>query len=139
NSRPSSQTISYSPWSGYGDYSVDWEYDSATNTYLRSNGGAPHIDLNNDKQIAAKNVVILFMRESRANDGYPGNLHLLYGTTGRGEALVFQDGEEIEATWSKQSRTARTIITNSEGEEIEFSPGLTWFSVLPLNTTVEVK
>ncbi len=137
--RPASQSISYNAWEGYNDFNVDWVYDKATNSYLRSNGGQPHKDLNNDQTIAAKNVVLLFMRESSANDGYPGNVHLLYGTTGTGDAIVFQDGKEIEATWSKRNRTARTIITDSRGQEIEYSPGLTWFSVLPLNTTVDVK
>lgn len=137
--RPATQSISYNAWDGYGDYAVDWQYNRSTNSYVRSNGGQPHTDLNTEQPITAKNVVVLFMRESSANDGYPGNLHLLYGTIGKGDAIVFQDGKEIEATWSKKNRTARTIITDSRGKEIEYNPGLTWFSVLPLNTDVDVK
>lgn len=137
--RPAAQSISYNSWDGYGDYTVDWQYNKSTNSYVRSNGGQPHLDLNTEQPISAKNVVVLFMRETSANDGYPGNLHLLYGTKGTGDAIVFQDGKEIEATWSKKNRTARTIITASRGQEIEYNPGLTWFSVLPLNTDVDVK
>lgn len=137
--RPASQSISYNSWDGYDDFIVEWNYNKASNGYLRSNGGNPHMDLNNDKQISAKNVVLLFMRESRANDDYEGNLHLLYGTTGRGDAVVFQDGKEIEASWAKKSRTSKLILTDSRGKEIEFNPGLTWFSILPLNTTLETK
>ncbi len=139
NARPASQSISYAAWDGYGDYAVDWVYDKATNSYVRSNGGQPHLDLNTENAITAKNVVVLFMRESSANDGYQGNLHLLYGTKGTGDAVVFQDGKEIEATWSKANRTARTILTDARGQEIKYNPGLTWFSVLPLNTTLEIK
>lgn len=138
-SRPSSQSISYNPWDGYNDYLVAWNYDKATNSYLRMNAGEPHLDLNNNEQISAKNVVVLFMRESRANDGYEGNLHLIYGTKGQGKAIVFQDGKEIEANWSKKNRTSRLLITDSRGQEIKYNPGLTWFSVLPLNTDIEIK
>lgn len=139
DARPASQSISYNPWDGYGDYLVEWNYSRATNSYLRSHGGKPHQDLNTDTQLSAKNIIVLFMRESRANDGYEGNLHLLYGTTGQGDAIVFQDGKEIEANWSKKNRTSRLILTDSRGQEIEYNPGLTWFSVLPLNTDVDIK
>ena len=79
------------------------------------------------------------MRESRANDGYEGNLHLVYGTSGSGNAVVFQDGKEVKAKWSKKNRTGRLIITDSRGQEIKYNPGLTWFSILPLNTDVDIK
>lgn len=138
STRPSSQSVAYSAWAGYGDYSVLWTYDSSANTYKRVNGGKAHTDLNNKQQIAAKNVVILFMRESRANDGYEGNLHLLYGTKGTGNAKVFQDGEEIDATWTKKNRTSRLILKDKRGQGIEFNPGLIWFSVVSPDTDVEV-
>jgi len=137
--RPAAQSISYNFWDGYGDYLVDWSYDKATNSYVRSNGGEPHIDLNTEKAVSAKNVVLLLMRESRANDGYEGNLHMLYGTKGTGDAIVFQDGKEIEATWSKKSRTARLTLTDSRGQEIKYNPGLTWYSVLSPDTNIDTK
>ncbi len=139
DARPASQSVSYEFWDGYGDFAVNWKYDKATNTYLRINGGKPHTDLNTKKQIAAKNVVVLFMKESRANDGYEGNLHMLYGTKGTGKALVFQDGEEINATWSKKDRTSRLLLKDNRGQDIEFNPGLIWFSVLAPNTTVSAQ
>ncbi len=137
--RSASQLISYGAWEGYGQYAVTWKYDKLSNSYLRSNGESIHTDLNNEQQLSAKNVVVLFMRESRANDGYENNLHLLYTTTGSGKAVVFQDGKEIKANWTKSKRISRLILTDSRGQEIEFNPGLTWFSVLPPNTTLEIK
>jgi len=139
SSRPQAQSISYVAWDNQNDYVVDWQYDRKTNSYVRSNGGQPHIDLNTEQPLSAKNVVILFMRESRANDGYEGNLHMIYGTKGTGSAIVFQDGKEVEAKWSKANRTARLVLTDSRGQEIEYNPGLTWFSVLSPDTTVDVK
>lgn len=137
SSRPNSQTIRLEFWSGYSAYHVDWIYEKSTNLYKRSNGGSPHVDKNTDKVLTAKNIVVLFMRERSANDGYEGNLHLLYGTKGTGKALVFMDGEEIEATWRKDSRTARTLLFASNGKQLELNRGTTWFEVVP--TDAEVK
>jgi hypothetical protein len=78
------------------------------------------------------------MKESRANDGYEGNLHMLYGTKGKGKALIFQDGKEITGSWSKPSRESRLTIT-ANGEEVAFTRGLIWFEVLSPDTEVTVK
>jgi hypothetical protein len=139
NSRPASQTISFGFWDGYGDFNVQYKYDKTTNSYLRSNGGESHIDLNTEKQLSPKNVVVLFMTESKANDGYPGNLHMLYGTTGTGNATVFMDGKQIKGKWSKKSRTDRLIITDTAGKDVSFNRGQIWFSVIAPGTSIEVK
>lgn len=137
--RPPAQSVSFDFWSGYSDYSVKWDYDKNNNIYLRSVGGQKHIDRDNNKQLAAKNLVILFMKESRANDGYDNNLHLIYQDKGSGQATVFLDGKKINATWQKESRTARTILKDEEGKEINFNPGVIWFEILPLGDKIEVK
>lgn len=136
--RGDEQSISLSHWEGTPKYLVDWTYDKTTNEYKRENGGEAHTDLNNEKQLTAKNIVILFMRESSANDGYEGNLHLLYGTKGSGQAIVFKDGEETKATWSKSARTGRTLLKDSSGKQIEFTRGRIWFHILPTGTEVDV-
>lgn len=138
DARPASQKIDYNFWDGYDDFAVLWSYDKTSNSYLRSNGGSPHTDLNTKKQLAAKNVVVLFMRESRANDGYEGNLHMLYGTKGTGNAKIFIDGEEIDGTWAKKTRTSHLEIKDRRGNDIEFNKGLIWFSVVSPNTEITV-
>lgn len=138
--RPASQSISFSFSENFtGDYSVQWDYDKATNTYLRTNGGEKHIDKDTGKQLSAKDIVILFETERRANDGYEGNLHELFGTKGTGKALIFMDGKETQGTWSKKTRTSRTILKDSAGKEILFNPGLIWFEILPIGNDVTVK
>lgn len=139
SARPASQTVSFDFWSGYNDFSVKWKYDRTTNSYLRFTGGQPHLDFNTKKQLTAKNIIILFMTESRANDGYPGNLHMLYGTKGSGNALVFQDGKQIKAEWEKKDRESRTILTNrTTGEEIPFTRGKLWFEIVSPDTDIDV-
>lgn len=124
-------------WQGYADFSVTWLYDATCNCYKRQNGGADHIDLNNNKQLSAKNVVVEMEKESRANDGYEGNLHLIYGTTGSGKALIFQDGNVIQGKWTKASRTARTKYVDAKGSEISFNRGVIWIQTVPEGAKVD--
>lgn len=138
-SKPPTQTIHLEFWTSYSDYFVDWNYDKPSNTYKRNNGGVLHMDIDNNKQLSAKNIVVLFMRQSNANDGYENNLHLLYKTKGTGKAIVFKDGTEIKATWSKDTRTARTLLFDSNGNPVKFNRGLIWFEILPTDGVVSVK
>jgi hypothetical protein len=129
--------IKFVPWDGYDAYGVRWEYDAENNRYKRFNNGQAHMDLNWDEQITAKVIAVAMMTESRANDGYDNNLHLLYGTKGTGKAYVFQDGEVTEGTWSKKTRTDRTLFYDKSGGQIEFNRGQIWIEILPLGQKVE--
>lgn len=132
----SSNNIKVEFWQGYSNYNVIWDYDKDCNCYKRQNGGASHIDLNNNQQLSVKNLVIQFQRESRANDGYEGNAHLLYKTLGEGRALFFQDGKAVEGKWIKPTRTARTKYIDSDGRELVFNRGMIWIQTVPEGSTV---
>ncbi len=137
--RGSAQSIHLEFWSDYGQYNVDWIYDPATNQYSRKNGAAPLLDKDTGKQLTAKNIVVLYMSETHANDGYEDNAHLLYKTKGSGKALVFINGKQTKATWAKKGRVDKTIITDESGNEIGLNRGKIWFEILPLNGVVRVK
>lgn len=137
--RPASQQISFTFTGNYNEYGVKWTYDKTANLYFRENGGAPHIDRDTGKQLSAKSVIVLYEPESRANDGYEGNQHLLYATKGSGKAIIFMDGQQISGTWSKASRTARTKIYNANGQEMQFSRGKMWFEILGKGNDISVK
>lgn len=136
NERPTSQVISI-PWDG-PDYAVTWTYNPKDNLYYRENGGQSHIDRDTHKQLTATNVIILFETEKHAMDGYENNSHMLYGTIGTGDALIFMNGKEITATWSKAGRTDRTILKDKNGNEIFFTVGKLWFEILGIGSEVTV-
>ncbi len=135
--RPASFSAESNFWQGYDAYRVKWEYDNVANSYKRINGGQPHIDKDDDIQLAPKNVVIIFTTEKNANDGYENNLHLLYVTKGEGKAIILQDGKAIEGKWQKKDRLGRTKFLNQKGKEIEFNPGQIWIQVLPIGTDIK--
>lgn len=117
------------------DFSVVWNYDKKNNQYSRVNGGQPHLDKNTGKQLTAKNVIIVFAKESPANDGYPGG-HILYKITGSGEALIFQDGKVIKGSWQKQDEESQIKFYNEKGEEIDLVAGPIWIEILPIGNKV---
>jgi hypothetical protein len=137
--RPASQVVSFDFWPGYDTYGVKWTYDPKTNLYMRSNGGTIHKDRDNGKQLSTTNLVILFMNESAANDGYEDNAHQLFTDKGSGKALIFIDGKQTIGTWNKKSRTDRTIIKGSDGQEIKFDQGKIWFEIVDIGTPISVK
>lgn len=138
SSRPSSQTIHMEFGNGGSDYFVDWKYDPKTNLYMRSNGGKVHIDLDTKKQLSAKDIIVMYESITNANDGYEDNLHLVYTDKGTGKAVIFMNGQRINGTWKKSTRTSRTLIYDASGKEITFVRGKLWFAILPLNGVLTV-
>lgn len=112
-------------------YSVDWQYDKATNSYKRFYTSMPSIDASTKSQISPKVVIVMYTKESHANDGYPDNVHLLYKTIGSGKALILQDGVAGDGTWQKDSRTGRTIFKDASGNSVKFNRGQIWIENVP--------
>lgn len=133
--RPDSSSVEFSFWQSYGDYSVKWVYDKETNLYKRYNGGTSHLDKNTNEQLKAKTIVLVFMTEDNADDGYEDNVHLLYDTKGSGKATIILDGTKIEGTWQKKDRLSRMKFIDAQGNEIELNKGQIWIEVLPVGIT----
>jgi len=131
--RGEASKIEFDFWQGQKDYSVMWEYDKQANIYRRFNGGAPHKDLNNNQQLVAKVVIIQFMEEKGPIDEIK---HMLYKTTGKGRAIVFQDGQVVQANWEKANRQVRTKFTDNKGKEVELNGGQIWIEILPTGRQV---
>lgn len=132
-SSPQASTISFGFWSNTPLYDVAWKYDAAGNRYMRENGGKAAIDHETNEQVSAANVVVMFAQASWSVDD---EKHSYYQTVGTGKALVFQNGEVIDATWSKKTGTGRTTFSDSRGREIEFVRGPIWIEVLETGSQV---
>lgn len=132
---PGSTTkISYDFWTGYNQYSVEWNYDSASDSYKRKNAGEAHVDINNDEQIASKNIIVLLTTEKGPIDE---KKHMLYTTIGRGKAMIFKHGQApIEANWVKTDRESELKFVDVRGKDVEFARGQVWISVLASDSEV---
>ncbi len=117
-------TISSAP------YNSHYDYDAATNTYKRSQGGGAHLD-REDGQIAPTVVVALKVAMTTVmEDGYRENIT----TTGSGQAYVFQNGTVTEATWQKDGRVKPLKLIAADGSELSLVRGQTWISAVPNRT-----
>lgn len=126
--------IKFNFWTSMPGYDVEWKYDSSTNSYKRFNGGSPHIDWEFDKpQLSAKNVVIMFAKETGPVDT---ELHMFYQVTGTGKAIIFQNGQAIQGTWSKASTLDREVFYDTNGKEIQMVRGATWIEIVPAGNQV---
>ncbi len=133
SSSPDASDLSFSFWSGYPAYAVEWKYNTENNNYVRYNGGEEHVDFNTGKPITTKNIVIQFVKETRSVDEH---LHNLYAVIGSGNGVLVQNGQKTEITWSKANRLSRTIYKDEKGKEINFVAGNIWVEILPIGTDV---
>lgn len=107
-------------------YNSSYVYNAETNTYDRSQGGAPHTD-REAGQVSPRVVIVLKTKETRVlEDGWREQIT----TIGSGAATIFQDGEVIEGTWTKASKGDQITFTNANGETIPLARGQTWITAV---------
>jgi Protein of unknown function (DUF3048) N-terminal domain/Protein of unknown function (DUF3048) C-terminal domain len=108
-------------------YNVHYDYEVASNSYKRSEGGAAHIDANTNTQINPKVVIALVVPYSLAANGY----HSQYAVVGSGQAYVYQDGVVTVGQWSKAANHG-----DSNGQPLSLNPGQTWLTAVSAATKV---
>jgi hypothetical protein len=106
-------------------FEVIWKYSQSTNSYLRIRSGKPEIDKNTDKQVEAKNVVIMRTTWSPINKDY-----IRVKTIGSGAAEVYQNGQKISGSWQKKDDKSKLYFYDQEGKEIKFVPGNIWVEIV---------
>lgn len=108
-------------------YNSSYIYDAATNTYVRSQAGAPHLDRESG-QISPSVVIAMKVDESTVfEDGYRQSINAV----GSGSAVIFQNGTAQEVTWNKASRTSQIVFTDAAGKDVSLIRGQTWISAVP--------
>jgi len=131
---PEYEKISLEFWSNKSDYDVAWEYDKASNSYKRLNGGKAFVDWEFDNtQVAVKNVVVQFVGERGPVDR---ELHMFYENISDGDVLVFQNGTVIEGTWEKDTQLGRTKFYGEDEKEIRFVRGQIWIEAVPVGNDI---
>ena len=117
------------------DYYANYAYDSASNTYMRSEGGAPHLDLvsADDKagvRLHPKVVIALVMGLTHGVLDSSGAYYSNYQDSGSGPMYVFQDGDVTQGTWSKASTSEQFSFSDSAGAPIKLDTGQSWVTIV---------
>ncbi len=140
-------------------YRVTYEYDKASNSYLRYLDGEADIDFETKKQYAPKNLIGIVTKKdtwlsdydyvgaglqdpwegidqahrNREHGQYP-NMQLgdpWFDTKYEGEAEFYFNGQQIIGTWKKGKGWDKPFkFYDNKGEEIHFVPGQIWMHVL---------
>ena len=128
---------------GSPTFNVKYDYDVASNTYLRSygNGNQHEVYVCPEENLGKKDpegvctlktmspavVVAIVVAEKKASDNY----HEVITTSGTGDAYIFQNGDAIKATWQKMTKEDQIKFLDKDGHEIQLAPGQTFISAIP--------
>jgi len=108
-------------------YNTHYDYDKASNTYLRSIGG----QVSNDREegrLAPSVVIALHVNETTVmEDGWRQSIV----TNGTGTATVFQNGTAAERTWRKNDRFSPLELIDAAGKPVALNRGQTWIAAVP--------
>ena len=108
-------------------YITEFNYDSESNTYVRSVAGSPSIDRESGKQITLNNIIV--MVTDIVNSGDKAG-HMIVRTTQEGNAYYFFDGKVLEGTWSRYSALKPYKFKDKNGNTVLFNRGKTWVAVV---------
>lgn len=123
-----------------GPFAAEYDYDKASNTYLRTWGNVQDTDRNNGKRNAPKNVVVI-IASSEQIEGQYNNVQIgdpWYDTSDSGEAYYYMNGQEYKGTWKKDKSKleSKLMFYNESGQEIKFVPGQIWVEILEPGQTL---
>lgn len=108
-------------------YNTHYDYDKASNTYLRSIGGQASND-REEGRLAPSVVIALHVNETTVmEDGWRQSIV----TNGTGTATVFQNGTTAECTWRKNDRFSPLELIDAAGKPVALNRGQTWIAAVP--------
>jgi hypothetical protein len=125
---------------GYSASHIHYDYDRATNSYLRGVTLEPkEIDAATGKRVAPKNVVVMLVHFGPLNDGHPSKMRLEADLIGKGTAWIATNGRTIKGTWRKDAITKPTRFFDAAGKPVTLTVGQTFIQVLPTGSKVTIK
>jgi hypothetical protein len=133
--RPASQSITVR----YRTVTVGYQFDPATDRYVRLLNENKQIDPANNQQVFARNIIVMF--QTVTNDYVDGShiQRINVGNVGSGKAIVFKEGKAIAGTWKKTSDAALTRYYDASGKEIPLVRGEIFIQSVPPGTGVTAK
>jgi hypothetical protein len=105
-------------------YNVHYDYDQASNSYKRNEGGKPHTDQRSGQQLTPKTVVAMSMNYSQ------NGIYSVYQTTGSGKLFIFQDGVVQTGTWSRNNEKDQFEFKDDAGKQLPLNSGQTWITLV---------
>jgi hypothetical protein len=122
-----------------GDYQVDYQWDAASGTWLRSTAGAPFV-ARSGTRVAPKNVVILPVTyQGGVNGGGVGKEGSEAVLVGSGSAIVLTGGVSIRASWTRPAKEQPMQLQTADGKPLKLTPGSTWVELPDVSYAVDLR
>lgn len=113
------------------NYQATWAYIESGNYYQRQINDEVQYD-GGDK-IKAKNIILHFITSRVLDD----KLRLELSILGEGRAVICQLGQCRDGKWIKNNKNERLRYYYENENEVVFTPGLTWVSVISAGARVD--
>lgn len=104
----------------------DFKYNATDKLYYKSEFGNPHVDANNDAQVAVTNVIVI--NDKHTYEPENGICLILEQKSGTG--YYCSGGKSIEIKWTKGDYGQPYNFTLADGSPLKVTPGKTWISVI---------
>ncbi|MDR0436186.1 MAG: DUF3048 domain-containing protein, partial [Propionibacteriaceae bacterium] len=104
----------------YGEYLNHYEWDAASNTYLRWHGTTPHLD-REQGQVHPDVVIAIRVDEWSVDEG--DGVRQRIATSSSGSAYIFQNGTVVEGTWVKTDSASNIRFVTDTGLDIPLNRG----------------
>jgi hypothetical protein len=163
DSKPAGTTINTigftkAPWPAWDV--TQWQYNAASGKYMRTSTGSPQMDTSysvtakwgngadcvisgteTKTQVSASNVVVLFAPHEKTTIVEDSNnaVSVYINLVGQGDAQFFRDGVMVKGKWQRASEQEFFNFFDSTGASYNLKPGNTWFEIVPIGYSVDVK
>lgn len=125
--------IPYSP-----SNKTEYTYNEETKMYARSSKGIKQKDWSTGEAVTTKNIIITFAKNYALKDGENKDRQDVQNI-GTLKGYYITNGQAIPITCTKNSRTAKTVYKDLQGNEIEVNDGRTFIQICPIDADVVIE
>lgn len=122
----------------YSNYITDkYVYDSEAKVYKRFVNNEAHTDGVTKKQYTFKNIIAYAIKNKNIVGGRKGRQEI--ENIGSGTGVYCSEGKCVDINYKKTSRSAKTVYTLKNGEELKVNDGNTFIQIYPTSGSITVK
>ncbi|MCM3079768.1 DUF3048 domain-containing protein [Brevibacillus invocatus] len=104
-----------------------FQYDAEKKKYMRLTEGKPHIDLSDNEQLTATNVLVISSKHRVLDSEGRRQVDVV----GPGDGYLFQQGKAKKIKWKRSNGVIKAYADEAMTQEMPLLPGQTWVEIVP--------
>lgn len=104
-----------------------FQYDAEKKKYMRLTEGKPHIDLSDNQQLTATNVLVISSKHRVLDSEGRRQVDVV----GPGDGYLFQQGKAKKIKWKRSNGIIKAYADEAMTQEMPLLPGQTWVEIVP--------